>query len=107
MGVDVDHERASTGLGAQMYAEEHDRSRSEQVTPGVVIYSIASGLVAIVVGAAVSLLTPTSQRLIWWAGSACAVAVAAGILYESRFINDSRLVCPRWVRRLVKPLISS
>ena len=53
---------------------------SERMTGmGLAAYSLASGFTALVAGAAVSLLTTGTARIIVWCVAAAVVSIAAGV----------------------------
>lgn len=73
----------------------------------LIVYAVASGTVAVVVGAVVSLAAPGTHRLALWAAATGATAAAAGVARESRLIATCRLACGRLLRRLARPSATS
>lgn len=106
-GVGVRNRHASIDAMANMRTDEHPQPRPEHDFLTLTAYAVLSGFVAVVVGAAISLAAPAQQRIPWWAVVTGVVAVTAGILHESRVFRISRLACRRWLRRILKVLVSS
>jgi hypothetical protein len=52
-----------------------------------IAYFLISGIVSLMVGAAVSLTASGTERLALWSGATATTAVAAGIAYESRLFR--------------------
>lgn len=102
-GADVGQEHAPSPA-AQLRADAYPQSPTTQSWPPLIIYSVASGVIAVVIGAVASLITPWPQRLMSWAAVTGATAVAAGVVRESRFAANCRLACGRLLRRLVRVL---
>jgi hypothetical protein len=68
----------------------------------LVIYSTASGFVAFVAGAVVSLVASTTNRLTIWTVTTVTLSVAAGIARESRLIIGFRHFGYHLLRRLLQ-----
>jgi len=94
---DVNRQRAEV-MAPQLHADSSDRDP----WASLISYSIASGTVALTVGAIVSLVVAESDRFVLWAATTAAMAVAAGIIRESRVITACRLACHRLLRRLAQ-----
>lgn len=94
------------GLGRALIGSAVRMPRDEQspplLWPVMIVYAAISGVVALVMGAVASLAVSGEQRLAWWAGVTAAVAIIAGIAYESRPVRFCRLACRRWLRWLSK-----
>lgn len=106
-GVAVRSKRASIDAVANVRADEHLQPRPEHDGLALATYAIMSGFVAVTLGAAISLAVPVQQRIPWWAVATGLVAVTAGIGHESQALKTWRLVCRRWLRRLLKVSASS
>lgn len=68
----------------------------------LIFYALGSGVVAVVVGAVVSIAGHGTQRLELWVAATSATATAAGIAHDSRLMASCRLACSRLIRRLAK-----
>jgi hypothetical protein len=66
----------------------------------VVIYSLAAGAVAMVVGAAASLLVGGPARMAVWCTVAGIAAVTAGVVHQSSPVSACRSLYRRWLSRL-------
>lgn len=64
---------------------EGERPRWSLVS--TIVYFLMSGIVSLMVGAAVSLAASGTGRLALWSGATAITAVAAGIAYESRLFR--------------------
>lgn len=62
-----------------------------------IIYSVCSGAVGTVMGAAASLLVPAAARVAVWCGVAGAVCVGAGALWCSGRVSAWREALWRWL----------
>ena len=68
-----------------------------------VAYSLFSGFVALVAGAAVSLMAgSTSIRLIVWITVSGAIAIAAGVAYETKPFKHLLARCQIWLKCLLR-----
>lgn len=67
---------------------------------GRVSYSVVSGIVATVIGAAVSLVVNATERAIVWCAVTLAVCIVAGIAWESSPVTSGWKACCRWLREL-------
>lgn len=103
-GADVGQQHAPNPV-AQLHARSSPQSAADRSWPPLIIYSAASGIVAVVVGAAASLFAPLPQRLTAWTAVTGATAVAAGVMRESRLAASCRLACGRLVHRLARVLL--
>lgn len=65
---------------------------------GLVAYSLSSGFVATVAGAAVSLLFKGNSRLIVWCTVAAASSVMYGLAYSTLPVIRCRVLLHRWIR---------
>jgi hypothetical protein len=101
-GADVGHEHLPSA-DARSRVETHLPPVLNRLRPALITYCVVSGTVAVIIGAAVSLVAPGPQRLALWAVVTAAVAVVAGVAGESRWLNWCRLACGGLLRRLVKP----
>jgi len=64
---------------------EGERPRRSLIS--TIVYFLISGIVSLMVGAAVSLAASGPGRLALWSGVTATTAVAAGIAYESRLFR--------------------
>jgi hypothetical protein len=68
--------------------------------PSLAAYSLASGGVAMLAGAAAGLaVTGSTDRIAVWCLVSAAVSITAGLLYETAFLNTCWRVTRRWLRR--------
>jgi hypothetical protein len=65
--------------------------------PGV-LFSAFSGVLALMIGAAVSLVTSGGARVVVWCAVSGSVAVAAGVAYEMLPLSACQETCRRWLR---------
>ena len=99
--VDVDHEHAPNGEVRCRVGANPSLSSDLRILP-LITYSVASGVVAVVLGAMISLTMQGSQRLMLWAAATGTASVIAGIVRESRLLSACRLAFGRFLRRLAK-----
>lgn len=93
------HETRPTAMAVRLRADGRHEARHGQLILLVISYSLASGTVAVAIGAAVSLAAPGVNRLALWSSVTASAAVGAGFLYDSQLIRD----CRRFLRRLARP----
>jgi hypothetical protein len=67
----------------------------------MVSYSLASGALGLIGGAAVSLVTSGRPRLIVWCAVAGTICIAAGIVYRAVSVNSFWSACLRYLRGFV------
>lgn len=75
------------------------RSR-KSLSVGRISYSVVTGAVATVIGAAVSLVASATERAIVWCLVTLAVCIIAGIAWESGPVTSGWKACCRWLREL-------
>jgi hypothetical protein len=81
-------------------ADNENFSRQRRRAPiSPLLYSGISGVIALVVGAVVSLAVSGAVRLALWAIVTAATAIAAGIGYESRLLDRSLAAVHRWTHQ--------
>ena len=68
---------------------------------GKIVYSVASGAVATVAGAGVSLAVAPAARVVTWCGVTCVVSVLAGVAWGSGPFTSYWKFCCRWLHGLV------
>jgi hypothetical protein len=69
---------------AETLASELRAAGSARNWAPLIVYSVASGTVALIVGAVVSLAATESHRLVLWAVTTAGMAMVAGIAHECR-----------------------
>lgn len=70
------------GREALITADERGVCGPQQRRQGMVIYSLASGAVSLVAGAAVSLVASGTGRVVVWCAVSGGASVVAGLIYE-------------------------
>jgi hypothetical protein len=93
-------------MAVRLRADERQAARHDHLTLVVISYSLISGTVAVVIGAAVSLAAPGLDPLALWSIVAAAVAVSAGLVYDSDLMRACCFACLRLLHRLAKPSTS-
>jgi len=85
-------------------ARRTDRpARQRDSGPPVVTYSLASGALATISGAAVSLVgVRGTSRIAAWCAVSVIVSVLAGLVYESAVVGACWSASRRWLSRLAR-----
>jgi hypothetical protein len=68
--------------------------------PSLIAYSLLSGAIATVAGAAVSLAVSGTARVAVWCLVSTATSVAGGLGHGSAWVNACSLTCRRWIQQL-------
>jgi hypothetical protein len=89
-GVDGDARRGRGFLVASgPHPSSHEGPVQGQRTPLLaLVYFLLAGIVSLTIGAAVSLTTSGTGRLVLWSGVTGILAVVAGFAYDSRLVRD-------------------
>lgn len=79
--------------------QEDQAAGAQRCRPGMVAYSLGSGIVSLVAGAAASLIVTGTARVAVWCGVSAAVSVSTGLWYERGLMAG---IC-RYLSRLARP----
>ncbi len=100
-GANVGHERGPS-VASSLHADGRPPAQLDRSWISLIIYAVASGLLAVTVGAVASLVAHGPQRLALWAAVTGVTAVVGGVAHESGLIISCGLACARWLRRLAR-----
>jgi hypothetical protein len=89
---------------APVVAGDRQADPAGRARPGVIVYSLMSGAVAVVAGAAASLTVTGAARIAVWCSVASATSIASGLAHDSAAVSIGWSNVRRWMRSFPRPL---